>query len=282
MLGLMMNILGKEDGKNSGSDMQLQLHKHSRHHGRDTHKMQSQLPTKRGLLKTNSENCGSPAAWLLLLLCEILVPATLPGQSSGSLPPEVTNKFYSASGKWVRASNTNCLLWSSFPREGEAVTWTGGVLDWKAHGRGIVQWFTNGIPTTSYCGAVKCGLADGHGIAKGPQEEYEGDWSRGSLNCTNATIKYADRNWYRGEIKDGFKSGQGEELMKGGRYIGEFKYDRFNGKGELLLPNGDKITGEWRDSRLDGIGIYHRKEGSSFKVRQTKTGIERVTENRDL
>ena len=65
--------------------------------------------------------------------------------------------------------------------------------------------------------------------------------------------------------------------MKGGaKYVGEFKNDRFEGKGELILRNGDRITGVWHDSKLKGIGTYQRKDGASFKVKQSETGIERI------
>jgi len=136
---------------------------------------------------------------------------------------------------------------------------------------------TNGIPTTRYDGEMKDGLADGHGILRGSEVEYTGEWRRGSLVSTNGTIKYAEGNWYRGDLKDGFKTGRGEELMTGGvRYVGQFKDDRFNGKGEMVFPNGGRITGEWRDSKLDGVGMCHPKGGDSFKVKQTESGIERL------
>src|SRR5262245_59083271 len=74
---------------------------------------------------------------------------------------QVQDKFYSSSGKWVKTSNTNCLVWCSFPRDNESVTWTGAVKDGKANGEGKMQWFTNNVATTSYEGEVKGGLADG-------------------------------------------------------------------------------------------------------------------------
>lgn len=204
----------------------------------------------------------------------IVLPARLSAQPAA---PELTNKFYSSSGKWVQVSNTNCVLWNSWPTDGESVTWSGGVVSGKADGKGTVQWFTNGVPTTSYIGGMKGGLADGRGIAKSALEEFEGEWSLGNLASTNGTIKYPDGNWYKGEIKNGFKTGRGEELMKGGhRYVGQFKDGLFHGKGEWVLPNGDRIIGEWRDSKLDGIGTYQIKGGGSFKVRQTQAGIERL------
>jgi hypothetical protein len=186
-----------------------------------------------------------------------------------------TNKVYSAAGQWMKTANTNCLVWNSFPREGEGVTWSGPVLDGKAHGSGVVQWFTNGVPTTSYVGEMREGRAHGRGIAKGWGEELEGDWENVRLCTTNGTIRYAVGGWYKGEIIDGFKTGSGEELMQGDyKYVGQFKNDRFHGAGELLLPSGDKIAGQWADSKLQGIGRFFRTNGTSFDVRQTDKGIE--------
>ena len=78
-------------------------------------------------------------------------------------------------------------------------------MDGKAHGKGTVQWFTNGVPTSSYVGEMRVGLSDGHGITKTQNEEYEGNWLKGNLISTNATIRYADENWYKGEIKGASK-----------------------------------------------------------------------------
>jgi hypothetical protein len=205
---------------------------------------------------------------LIALFCGLAVVAH--GQA-------IEDKFYSATGKWLKASNTNCLVWNSFPREDESVTWSGGISDGKAHGIGKLQWFTNNITTTGYEGELKLGLADGHGIVKSAKENFEGEWAKGRLVSTNITINYADGNWYKGEVKGGFKTGKGEELLAdGSRYVGQFKNDRFEGPGELILPNGDKIAGNWKSSQLDGAGTYTAKNGTTFQVRQTARGIEKA------
>jgi hypothetical protein len=119
------------------------------------------------------------AASLLATLVGITSPSLLLAQAKDELGPVVTNKFYSASGKWMQASNTNCVLWNSFPTNGESVTWSGNLLDGKAHGKGIIQWFTNGVPTTSYIGEVKGGLADGHGLQKTSEKNMRVTGRRG-------------------------------------------------------------------------------------------------------
>ena len=185
--------------------------------------------------------------------------------------------FYSTSGKWIKASNTNCVIWSSFPKDGESVSWSGSVVDGKGHGKGVVQWFTNHVPTTKYEGELKAGLSDGHGSAIGNGMSFEGDWLKGQLLSKAVTITYSDGNWYKGEFRDGLKDGFGEEMIQGGqKYVGQFKNDRFNGRGELTLQSGDKLAGDWKDSKLDGIGTYTTKTGNSFKVKMTNTGIIRL------
>jgi hypothetical protein len=204
-------------------------------------------------------------------------PGLILRAQTNSLPEQlVTNKFYASSGKWVTAANTNCLIWDSFPQQGELVTWSGRVVDGKANGHGVVQWFTNGIPTTRYEGEVKAGLANGHGIATSAGNIFEGDFKDGSPSSIALRIHYANGGWYKGENKGGFKEGEGEEMMPGGiRYVGHFKRDRFDGAGVMIWPSGDKITGDWRDSQLNGVGTYVQSNGVSFKVKMTPNGISR-------
>jgi hypothetical protein len=191
----------------------------------------------------------------------------------------VTNKFYSSSGKWFKTSNANCLIWNSFPHDGETVTWSGGVVDGKAAGTGIVQWLTNGIPTSKYEGEMKSGLSDGHGIMDGHGETTEGEFKQGCLVSTNIMIHYSDGGSYKGQAKDGFKEGEGQEMMKGGvKYTGHFVHDRFNGTGEMLWPSGDKLTGNWKNSVLSGVGTYKQSTGQSFSVKMTDKGIEPYVE----
>jgi hypothetical protein len=192
----------------------------------------------------------------------------------------IVDKFNSSAGEWVKTANTNCLVWNSFPRKGESVTWSGAVKDGKAFGHGTLKWFTNNVPTREYEGELKDGLADGHGVTRSVAETYEGEWKEGRLISTNITIKYADGNWYKGGVQGGFKTGMGEEQMVGGyRYVGHFKNDRFEGVGRLILPNGDTISGSWTNSQLDGVGTCKTKTGTTFKVRNTAHGIERLTAN---
>ena len=43
-------------------------------------------------------------------------------------------------------------------------------------------------------------------------------------------------------------------------YKGEFKDDKFNGKGYLRTANGE-YNGEWKDGDMNGIGSYRLANG---------------------
>ena len=214
--------------------------------------------------------------WVLFLCCSPWM--SLQSQTNFVYDQTGTNMFYSASGKWITASNTNCLIWSSFPRVGETATWSGSVIDAKAHGTGVVQWFTNGIPTSRYAGEMKAGRQDGHGTSFYYNLfSVEGEFKDGGLISKIVIVRNSGEGWYKGEHIDGVKNGQGEEVMKGGvRYSGRFKQGRFDGAGVMIWPNGDRLTGDWKDSQLAGIGTLTRTNGESIRVNRTEKGIERA------
>ena len=47
----------------------------------------------------------------------------------------------------------------------------------------------------------------------------------------------------------------------GGKYVGEWKDDKFHGQGTLTLANGDKYVGEWKDGKTHGRGTYTFLDG---------------------
>ena len=52
------------------------------------------------------------------------------------------------------------------------------------------------------------------------------------------------------------KEGFGEELYLGNRYKGEFKDDKKNGYGEMILNNNDVYKGHFFDDKFNGKGKY--------------------------
>jgi hypothetical protein len=235
-------------------------------------------------LMKNEPNWGLPSTMSLFKMLVLtlamtigLSPCALHSQTNTPPDTQLTNRFYSASGAWVSTSNTNGLVWNSFPNKGESVTWSGGVMNGKACGTGVEQWFVDNKPTMTYEGGMSNGLFDGHGIVKKSGYSHEGEWSKGDLVSKTVLITYNKDGWYKGEQTNGFKEGFGEEQMQGGsKYVGQFKRDRFHGHGELIFPNGDKVVGEWKNSRLDGVGKYQPTNGEPFYVRMTQDKIFKV------
>jgi len=48
----------------------------------------------------------------------------------------------------------------------------------------------------------------------------------------------------------------------GGKYVGDFKYDKFNGQGTYIYTSGDKYVGEFRDGLRNGQGTSYASNGS--------------------
>ena len=48
----------------------------------------------------------------------------------------------------------------------------------------------------------------------------------------------------------------------GDRFEGEFKNDKFNGKGIYYYHNGKRYEGNYKDNKRNGIGIYYWPDGS--------------------
>ena len=66
-------------------------------------------------------------------------------------------------------------------------------------------------------------------------------------------------NWiFWGWVKDG-------DEKKDGKYFGEIKNGKPNGRGTLSIPNGDKYEGEWKDGKYNGQGTYTLIDGNRFE-----------------
>lgn len=70
-----------------------------------------------------------------------------------------------------------------------------------------------------------------------------------NYNTTNDYI-------YRGDFKDFKKSGYGEEMSEGVKYIGEFDNDEKSGQGELILQNKNRYKGMFVNDKFNGKGEY--------------------------
>ena len=77
---------------------------------------------------------------------------------------------------------------------------------------------------------------------------------------------------YKGEVKreyiifgDYILEGSGSLIVPNGeRYAGGFKDGQYSGQGKVILPNGNKYKGEWKDGNFNGQGTYTFSNGGSF------------------
>ena len=71
-------------------------------------------------------------------------------------------------------------------------------------------------------------------------------------------IKDYENGRYEGEFKNGKREGKGIYYYKDGdRYEGEFKNDKYEGKGIYYYDDGDRYEGEFKNSLFEGKGIYY-------------------------
>ena len=64
---------------------------------------------------------------------------------------------------------------------------------------------------------------------------------------------------YKGEFKNGKKSGIGKMIIKKDVYEGEFRNDLFDGKGVYYYSNGNKWEGKFRKGKRHGMGTFTKK-----------------------
>jgi hypothetical protein len=83
-------------------------------------------------------------------------------------------------------------------------------------------------------------------------------------NCIG-TYTTSDGGKFVGEFKDDKYNGQGTYTWPDGRkYVGEWKDDLANGQGTYTLPNGEKYVGENKDGLANGQGTYTFANGDKY------------------
>jgi len=55
-----------------------------------------------------------------------------------------------------------------------------------------------------------------------------------------------------------------QTLTSGGKYAGEFKEGKRNGKGTYTWPDGQKYVGEFKDNKRNGQGINNLADGTKY------------------
>ena len=108
-------------------------------------------------------------------------------------------------------------------------------------------------------------------------DKYIGEWKKDIMHGQGMYI-FANGDKYQGAWKDGKKHGPGiflylaDNEFKGDIYVGEYKFDLYNGQGTYIWKDGSKYTGNWLDNNQDGQGIYIYPDGSK-EVGEFKNGL---------
>jgi len=128
------------------------------------------------------------------------------------------------------ADEHGCKVANPSPKRHETVSWSGKCVEGYADGKGRLQWYVDGVPSTRYEGTLRGGLLSGHGKLTMPNGgTYEGGWLAGK------------------------QDGKGVQAMPdGSRYDGEWKEGQPNGHGEMRNPSGETLTGEWKEGAFMG------------------------------
>jgi hypothetical protein len=73
---------------------------------------------------------------------------------------------------------------------------------------------------------------------------------------------FVDEDVYKGEFKDNKFNGKGTYYYKDGSvYTGDWSENKKNGEGTLIFADGDKYTGRFRDDKFNGRGTYITADG---------------------
>ena len=93
--------------------------------------------------------------------------------------------------------------------------------------------------------------------------KYKGEWKNGLPNGKGIKIIHEQESIIDGNFVDGFAEGYGRQLFAKSwekmvpYYEGEFKRNKWEGKGEYHYGDGDYYKGEWKNSKYHGQGMAY-------------------------
>lgn len=78
-------------------------------------------------------------------------------------------------------------------------------------------------------------------------------------------VSSGESGTYGGQCMDGKPSGSGEVMLNDGtKLVGHFKNGLLSGKGTLTTPDGSVYKGNWMHGKRQGRGTYTWAQGSSY------------------
>ena len=98
---------------------------------------------------------------------------------------------------------------------------------------------------------------------------FEGRFVDGAIYGKGINKSKKD-NMYVGEFVDSKREGKGQLTTQKIHYVGEFKYDKFNGEGKIEFPKlGHKYEGEFKNNEINGMGIFTWNNGETYEGEMT-------------
>ncbi|HZR02149.1 MAG TPA: hypothetical protein VFA81_03120 [Burkholderiales bacterium] len=133
-----------------------------------------------------------------------------------------------ASG-WIK-DKKGCKIANPNPKPKETAQWSGACLQGYAHGKGVLQFYSDGKPSVRYEGELSQGVLSGRG-----------------------ELRMADGSIYDGDWVDGKPEGYGKfTSTDGSTYVGGWTAGKQDGPGTLTDKNGKRVTGTWRAGQYVG------------------------------
>ena len=104
-------------------------------------------------------------------------------------------------------------------------------------------------------------MKHGHGVLATAESYFEGEWNYNKMQGQGILTDRVGR--FEGKFDAGLKDGEGTlYYYDGGVFRGIFSRN-FAVKGELTLPDGTRLDGEWKD-RFSGKGVISYSNGDVF------------------
>jgi hypothetical protein len=160
--------------------------------------------------------------------------------------------------------------------EGKFVHTNGNIYEgmWEndlKHGFGT-YFYRNG---DTYKGEWKYNKKSGNGIMKYSNGDiYKGEWKYNTKHGKGIT-RYKSGDVYEGELVFGRRDGLGKFIRKqkdeneeediGYTYVGEWKNNKKNGKGEIIYKNKNIYEGQFKNGYIDGYGKKTYKNGDVYE-----------------
>jgi hypothetical protein len=102
---------------------------------------------------------------------------------------------------------------------------------------------------------------------------YVGDWKKDSMTG-KGVITYFGGSYYVGEVYQNYRQGQGKlVLLDSSSYDGFWQLDKQHGKGVQVKANGDKLTGNFVNGRLEGEVLVFTRASNISAVVLYKNGF---------